>query len=66
MNISPEAARANIVAAYTKQHQEGVSVLSAAIERVRSNKAEKVKPETEKTTKPELSKLLLELAQEAE
>ena len=66
MKISPEQARSNIVAVYTKQHQEAVNSLNAAMSRVKASQTEKVKPETEKTTKPELSKLLLESAQEAQ
>jgi hypothetical protein len=30
-SISPEEARANIVRAYTKQHEEGVTVLSSGL-----------------------------------
>jgi hypothetical protein len=64
MRISPEEARANIVAAYTKQHQEGVDALSAAIDRVKG--AKEVKKDATDSVKPELSKLLLESAQETE
>jgi predicted transcriptional regulator len=62
--ISAEQARANIVAAYTKQHNEAVSALSAAIDRVKA--AKEVKKDATESVKPELSKLLLESSQEAE
>jgi hypothetical protein len=35
MKISPEQARRNILAAYTKQHEEAVSALSSAMEQER-------------------------------
>ncbi len=35
MKISPEEARANIIATYTKEHQEGVHALTSAIDRVK-------------------------------
>jgi hypothetical protein len=38
--ISPEQARANIIAAYTKEHEPGVHALSSAIERVKGAKTE--------------------------
>jgi hypothetical protein len=63
--ISAEQARANIIAAYEKQHNEGVDALSAAIAKRRGTKTD-AKAETEQTTKPELSKLLLEAAQDDE
>jgi hypothetical protein len=63
MNISPEEARANIVAAYTKQHEEAVSALSSAMSRI---KTKEVKKDATDSVKPELSKLLLESIQEAE
>jgi hypothetical protein len=36
IKISPEQARSNIIAAYKRQHQEGVSALNSAIERVKA------------------------------
>jgi hypothetical protein len=64
MKIAPEQARANIIAAYEKQHREGVSALSSAIERVKATKTVEVKAEIVSDAKPELSKLLLEAAQD--
>jgi hypothetical protein len=43
MNISPEEARANIVAAYTKQHNEAVNGLKAAFERAHGDRYGKAK-----------------------
>jgi hypothetical protein len=61
--ISPEKARANIIAAYTKQHNEGVDALSAAIDRVKGTKATVVKEDTKaeavSDSKPSLASLLL-------
>jgi hypothetical protein len=62
-SITPEKARANIVASYTKQLKEGVDALSSAIERV---KGKEVKKDATDSAKPELSKLLLEAAQDDE
>ena len=42
--VSPEQARANIIAAYEKQHREGVDGLSSAIEREREARYGKVAP----------------------
>jgi hypothetical protein len=56
--ISPEQARANIIAAYERQHQEGVSALSSAIERVKGTKTD-AKAETVSGSKPTLASLLL-------
>jgi hypothetical protein len=61
--VTPEQARANIIAAYTKQHLEGVIALSSAIERV---KGKEVKKDATESAKPELSKLLLEAPQDDE
>jgi hypothetical protein len=41
MKISPEQARANIVVAYERQLNEGISVLSSAMERVRVSQSRK-------------------------
>jgi hypothetical protein len=65
MKISPEQARLNIVREYERQHQEGVNALAAAIAKRQGTKTDN-KAETEQTTKPELSKLLLKAAQESE
>jgi hypothetical protein len=56
--ISPEKARANIIAAYTKQHEEAVSALSSAMERMKGTKTED-KTETVSDLKPSLAELLL-------
>jgi hypothetical protein len=61
--IDPEEARANIVAAYTKQHEEAVSALSSAIERVKGTKAD-AKAETVSDPKPLLAELLLARSEE--
>jgi hypothetical protein len=45
MKISPEQARANIVVEYERQLNEGVSVLSSAMERMRGITTAKVKSE---------------------
>jgi hypothetical protein len=65
MKISPEEARLNIVREYERQHQEGVNALSAAIAKRQGSKTD-AKTETEQSAKPELSKLLLEAAQDDE
>jgi hypothetical protein len=41
--VTPEQAQANIVAAYTKPHEEAVSALSSAMERVMAIRTAKVK-----------------------
>jgi hypothetical protein len=64
MTISKEQARQNVIEAYTKQLTEGVSVLSAAIERVKNNKAAVVKAETVSDSKPSLASLLLAESEE--
>jgi hypothetical protein len=68
MKIAPEQARANIIAAYERQHQEGVNALSAAIERVKATKATVVKKdakaETVSDSKPSLAELLLFVREE--
>jgi hypothetical protein len=56
--ISPEQARANIIGAYERQHQEGVNALSAAIEQVKGTKADAT-AETVSDSKPSLAQLLL-------
>jgi hypothetical protein len=56
--ISPEKARENIEAAYQRQIAEGVSALSAALDRVRGTKAD-AKVETISDSKPSLAQLLL-------
>jgi hypothetical protein len=56
--ISPEKARANIIAAYTKQHSEGVDALTSAIDRVKGAKTED-KTKTVSDLKPSLAELLL-------
>ncbi len=61
--ISPEQARANILAAYERPHNEGVNVLSSAIERVKAAKTD-AKAETEHASKPTLASLLLAGAKE--
>jgi hypothetical protein len=58
MKISPEQARANIIAAYTKEHEAGVSALSSAIERVKGAKTED-KTKTVSDLKPSLAEPLL-------
>jgi hypothetical protein len=58
MKISPEEARANIIAAYTKEHEAGVSALSLAIERVKGAKTED-KTKTVSDLKSSLAELLL-------
>jgi predicted transcriptional regulator len=68
MKISPEEARANIVAAYTKQHEEAVGALSSAIERVKGTKTTVVKEDTKaeavSDSKPSLASLLLAVREE--
>ena len=64
MKISPEEARANIIAAYTKEHQAGVSALSSAIDRVKGAQTED-KAKAEQAPKPTLADLLRESAQAA-
>lgn len=61
--VSPEQARANIVAAYERQHEAGVDVLSAAIDRVKGSKTDD-KAETEQVSKPTLADLLLAESEE--
>jgi hypothetical protein len=63
--VTPEQARRNIIAAYTKQHNETVSALSAAIERVKGTKTD-AKSETVSNPKLSLAELLLEASQESE
>ena len=62
--VTPEQARGNIIAAYEKQHKEGVSALSSAIERVKGSKTTEGKKDaadsnakSDQSAKPELSKL---------
>jgi hypothetical protein len=62
MKISPEQARANIIAAYTKQHEEAVSALSSAMDRVRGIRTAKVKSEID--SKPTLADLFLAESEE--
>jgi hypothetical protein len=68
MKISPEQARASIVAAYTKQHEEAVSALSSAMEQVKNNKIAEVKKDTKaeavSDSKPSLASLLLAVREE--
>jgi hypothetical protein len=64
MKISPEQARANIIAAYAKEHEAGVSALSSAIERVKGTKTD-AKAKAEQAPKPTLADLLRESAQAA-
>jgi hypothetical protein len=59
MKVAPEQARANIIAAYERQHREGVSALTSAIDRVKASQTEKVKPETASVRKSSLASLLL-------
>jgi hypothetical protein len=54
--ISPEQARANIIAAYTKEHEPGVHALSSAIERVKGAKTE---GKTQTVSDSNLAELLL-------
>jgi hypothetical protein len=61
--VPPGQTRANIIAAYTKQHQEGVNALTAAIERVKSTKTDG-KAETASVPKPSLAELLLAVREE--
>jgi len=58
MKISPEEARANIIATYTKEHQEGVYALTSAIDRVKGAKTDD-KTKTVSELKPSLASLLL-------
>jgi hypothetical protein len=60
--ISAEQARANIVAAYTKQHNEVVAALSATLKRVKATKSAEVKSETD--SKSSLASLLLAESEE--
>jgi hypothetical protein len=55
--ICAEQARANIIAAYTRQHEEAVSALSSAMERVRNIRTAKIKSQID--SKPTLADLLL-------
>jgi len=57
--ISPERARTNIIAAYERQHQTGVTALSSAIERVKATKTTGAKAKTVFVPKPSLAELLL-------
>jgi len=59
--ISPEQARANIIAAHTKQHKEAVDEL--AIERVKGTKADG-KAQSVSVPKPSLADLLLAESEE--
>jgi hypothetical protein len=61
--ISPEQARANIIAAHTKQHKETVDGLSSAIERVKGTKADG-KAKSVSVPKPSLADLLLAESEE--
>jgi hypothetical protein len=54
MKISPEQARANIIAADTKQHKEAVSALSSAMEQEREARYGKA------TRKPTATEQLIE------
>jgi hypothetical protein len=62
--ISPEEARANIIAAYERQHQAGVTALSSAIERVKATKTTDAKAKTVSVPKPSLAELLLAVREE--
>jgi hypothetical protein len=64
MKIAPEQARANIIAPYERQHREGVSALTSAIDRVKAAKTED-KAKAEQAPKPTLADLLRESAQAA-
>jgi hypothetical protein len=57
MKISPEQARANIVVEYERQLNEGVSVLSSAMERMRGITTAKVKSEID--SQPTLADLVV-------
>jgi hypothetical protein len=56
--ISSEQARANIIAAYTKEHNAGVNALTSAIDRMTGAKTED-KTKTVSDLKPSLAELLL-------
>lgn len=66
--ISAEDARENVVKVYERLHNEGVNVLSAAIERVKGTKATVVKEDTKaeavSDSKPSLASLLLAVREE--
>jgi Na+-translocating ferredoxin:NAD+ oxidoreductase RnfC subunit len=66
--ISAEQARLNVINAYTQQINEGVAVLSSAIDRVKANKTSAVrtsdKAETVSDSKPSLASLLLAAGEE--
>jgi hypothetical protein len=64
MKIAPEQARANIIAAYERQHNAGVNALTSAIDRVKGANTED-KAKAEQTPKPTLADLLRESAQAA-
>jgi hypothetical protein len=56
--ISSEEARANVIAAYTKEHNAGVNALTSTIDRVKGAKTED-KTKTVSGLKPSLAELLL-------